>query len=214
MTGTGRRPANDSPPSCRRSHGRGAVRDGVRTKPDTFIAPPPACIPGRRSSGPRPVGCFMEAATLPRSRGPPVTSCVSWLLVQWAPADRGPVPKNAEEDIPRVPVRRDHPFAADHWRRGGTARPLPHSRREGLRKVSQPSASKGRDSNYVLNGIPDTPDCGMVFNPLTDHGSVSAGWSATTWRRCCVSACMRWRWGTKDLNGYDAFPDDPSAECS
>ena len=131
MAGTGRRTANDSPPSCRKSHGRGAVRDGARTKPDTFIARPLACIPGRRSPGPRPVGCFMEAATLPRSRGPPVTSCISWLLVQWAPADRGPVPKNAEEDIPRVPVRRDHPFAADHWRRGGTARPLPHSRREG-----------------------------------------------------------------------------------
>ena len=38
----------------------------------------------------------------------------------------------------------------------------------GLRKVSQPLASRGRDSNYVLTGILDTPDRDDVVSKLFD----------------------------------------------
>ena len=47
----------------------------------------------------------------------------------------------------------------------------------GIRKVSQPIASKGRDSNYVLKGILDTPerddDVSRLFDEFDDH--VDAG---------------------------------------
>ena len=58
----------------------------------------------------------------------------------------------------------------------------------GVRKVSQPIASKGHDSNYVLKGILDTPD--------RDDEVVSSSSSSTAWPTTAISSKRNVCWTT------------------